>query len=223
MVFNIDPDKPIVILSHPRSGSTWIQDSLPQFNLSELFTMYCGIKSVDIHNGIRYSYLSDPANDLDYRFKLFNMFQKHHIAISVKVHLHLLTDQICDFFESKDLQYVLLKRKNDIDTFWSLLIALNTLEFHNTVSTTDIIVSRQSFIDAIQIMNKCENRIDQVKKRFKPIEIIYEDMIQVSPSAIWNPSSNYIVQNAKEKVNIINIEEINGWLNQLDKYSYVFR
>jgi hypothetical protein len=72
-------------------------------------------------------------------------------------------------------------------------------------------------------MNKCENSTDAIRKRFNPIEIIYEDMIQLSPSAIWNPSSNYMVQNAKEKVNIINIEEINGWLNQLDKYSYVLR
>jgi hypothetical protein len=208
----LDPNKSVVIFSHPRSGSTWIQDSLPQLNLVELFTMYCHIKSVDINNGIRYSYLPEPANDLDYRFELFDKFQKQHNAISVKVHLHLFTDQICKFFESKDLQYVLLERKNNIDTFWSLLIALNTLELHNTVNTKSITVSRQSFDDTIQIMDVCRNRMDEVRKQFSPIEIKYEDLIQMPPSTIWNPSSKYTVQDAKSKVEIVNIEEVNFWL-----------
>lgn len=208
----LDPNKSIVIFSHPRSGSTWVQDSLPQFNLSELFTMYCHIKSVDINSGIRYSYSSEPANDLDYRFELFDKFQKQHNAISVKVHLHLLTDQICDFVESKDLQYVLLERNNNMDTFWSLLIAFNTLELHNTINTKTIFVSRQSFDDAVYIINECKNRIDEVRRRFNPIEIMYEDMIQEPISTVWNPSSKYIVQNAKDKINIINIEEVTSWL-----------
>jgi len=208
----LDPNKSIVIFSHPRSGSTWIQDSLPQFNLSELFTMYCHIKSVDINSGIRYRYSSEPANDLDYRFELFDKFQKQHNAISVKVHLHLLTDEICNFFESKDLQYILLERNNNMDTFWSLLIALNTLELHNTINTKTIFVSRQSFDDAVYIMNECKNRIDEVRRRFKPIEIIYEDLIQEPISAVWNPSSKYIIQNAKDKTEITNIEEVTFWL-----------
>ena len=62
-IFNIN--KSVIILSHPRSGSTWIQDSLPQFNLSELFTMYCGIKSVDINTGIRYNYSTTANTDID--------------------------------------------------------------------------------------------------------------------------------------------------------------
>ena len=75
----LDPTKSVIILSHPRSGSTWIQDSLPQFNLSELFTMYCGIKSVDINTGIRYNYSNVANTDLAYRFKLFDEFMQHHI------------------------------------------------------------------------------------------------------------------------------------------------
>jgi hypothetical protein len=208
----LNPNNSVIIFSHPRSGSTWIQDSLPQFNLVELFTMYCHIKSVDIDTGIKYSYLSEPANDIDYRFELFDAFQKHHSAISVKVHLHLLTDQICEFFKSKDLQYVLLDRRNNLDTFWSLLIALNTLELHNTVNAKSIVVSRQSFDDTIDIMNSCKNKIDKIKVQFNPVNIVYEDLLTKKISSIWNPSLKYMVQNAKDKIQIENIEEVNFWL-----------
>jgi hypothetical protein len=218
----LDPNKSVIIFSHPRSGSTCIQDSLPQFNLVELFTMYCHIKSVDINKGIKYSYLSEPANDLDYRFELFDTFQRHHGAISVKVHLHLLTNQVCEFFRSKDLQYVLLKRRNNINTFWSLLIALNTLELHNTINTKSIIVSRQSFDDAIDIMSTCKNKIKDVKQQFNPTNIVYEDLMKEPASPTWNPSSKYIVQNAKNKIKIENIDEINQWIQCSSKYIHEF-
>lgn len=212
----LDPHKSVIILSHPRSGSTWIQDSLPQFNLSELFTMYCGIKSVDIDTGIRYNYSTIANRDLDYRFELFDKFKDKHKAISVKTHLHLLTDQLCEFFAERDLQYLLLERKNKRDTFWSLLIALNTLELHNTINKKNINVSLSSIDDAVYIMRECDNKIKTVCERFNPIKIYYEDMIQLPKSEWYNPSNKYIIQDAKTKVTIDNLTEV---LNYLDKIS----
>lgn len=211
----LNPNKSVIILSHPRSGSTWIQDSLPQFNLSELFTMYCGIKSVDMDTGIRYNYSTVANTDIDYRFELFDTFNDKHKAISVKTHLHLLTDSICEFFAERDLQYILLERKNKRDTFWSLLIALNTLELHNTVHKKNISVSLSSIDNAIHIMKKCDNKITTVSKRFNPIKIYYEDMIVLPKSEWWNPSTRYIVQDAKNVVTIENLTEVTDYLHNI--------
>lgn len=212
-IFNIN--KSVIILSHPRSGSTWIQDSLPQFNLSELFTMYCGIKSVDINTGIRYNYSTTANTDIDYRFNLFDKFSEKHKAISVKTHLHLLTNQLCEFFAERDLQYILLERKNKRDTFWSLLIALNTLELHNTVNKRNTKISLSSINDAIHIMKKCDNKISTVSNMFNPIKIYYEDMICLPKSEWWNPSNKYIVQDAKNVITIENLNEVTDYLNKI--------
>jgi len=215
MAFTIDITRPIVILSHPRSGSTWIQDSLPQFNLSELFTMYCGIKSVNLDTGIQYNYSTTAANDLDYRFDLFDMFLEKHKAISVKTHLHLLTEPICDFFEKKDLQYILLKRKNKRDTFWSLLIALNTLELHNTINKKSIRVTNALIDDALYILDQCDKNTEMVTNKFNPLKICYEDMLTLPKNNWWKPSNKYVIQNAKDVVTIENINEVTEYLKKI--------
>ncbi len=211
----LDPNKPVVIFSHPRSGSTWIQDSLPQFNLSELFTLYCKIKSVDLEKGIHYEYSTTAASDIDYRFELFELFKKRHTAISVKIQLHLLTRDICKFFEGQELQYVLIDRTNKLDTFWSLLIALHTLEFHNTLNTKKIVVTKELFLSAKRILNVCENTKTIIREKFKPTEIIYENFIQDSSLYTTTISKKYIVQNSKNKVVIENIEEVTDWLKNI--------
>lgn len=211
----LDPTKSVIILSHPRSGSTWIQDSLPQFNLSELFTMYCGIKSVDINTGIRYNYSNVANTDLAYRFKLFDEFMQHHKAISVKTHLHLLTEEICEFFAKRDLQYILLGRKNKRDTFWSLLIALNTFELHNTINKKNINVSISSIDDAIYIMKECDRKIVSISEMFNPTKIYYEDMIHLPKSDWYNPSTKYVIQDAKNVVTIDNLNEVMDYLHKI--------
>lgn len=211
----LDPNKPVVIFSHPRSGSTWIQDSLPQFNLSELFTMYCGIKSVDLEKGIRYSYSTTANTDLEYRFELYDQFLLKHKSTSVKVQLHLLTEQICEFFEKKDLQYVLLERMNKRDTFWSLLIALTTLELHNTINKKTIVIDNETIHDALHILEQCDKNIEMVCDRFNPIKIRYEDMLLLPKSEWWNPSTRYIVQDAKNVVTIENLTEVTDYLHKI--------
>jgi hypothetical protein len=215
MAFNLDTNKSVIILSHPRSGSTWIQDSLPHFNLSELFTMYCGIKQVDMDTGIKYNYSNTANNDLEYRFELFDKFVERHKAVSVKTHLHLLTEPLCKFFEQRDLQYVFLERKNKRDTFWSLLIALNTLEFHNTITKKNIVIPTHSIDDALQIMKEYYNKMDMIRIRFNPIEIYYEDMLTLPETSWWKPSTKYVVQNAKEVITIENINEVTDYLNKI--------
>jgi hypothetical protein len=215
MAFNLDTNKSVIILSHPRSGSTWIQDSLPHFNLIELFTMYCGIKQVDMDTGIKYNYSNTANNDLEYRFELFDKFAERHKAVSVKTHLHLLTEPLCKFFEQRDLQYVLLERKNKRDTFWSLLIALNTLEFHNTINKKNIVIPVHSINDALQIIKEYYNKRDIIRARFNPIEIYYEDMLTLPESDCWKPSNKYVIQNAKEVIVIENINEVKEYLNKI--------
>jgi hypothetical protein len=96
-----------------------------------------------------------------------------------------------------------------------LLIALNTLEFHNTITKKNIVIPTHSIDDALQIMKEYYNKMDMIRIRFNPIEIYYEDMLTLPETSWWKPSTKYVVQNAKEVITIENINEVTDYLNKI--------
>jgi hypothetical protein len=211
----IDPNKSVIIFSHPRSGSTWMQDSLPQFNLGELFTLHCEITDQNLESKIEYKYVDfkgDVETELLKRFDVAERFMAHHSAVSIKIHVSTLTESICKFIEKHDFQYVMIERENKSDTFWSLLIALNTKQFHNKVTFTNITVPRWSFDATVKVMKDTEIKRQEVIERFSPYIVTYDELLVKEPSASWIPSKDFRVQNAKSKVKIDNLSEVQQWI-----------
>lgn len=219
----IDINKSVAIFCHPRSGSTWFQNSLTQFSLDELFNLYNrvvdynddGIKFELIPGVTTVSYPNSIAYDkeLAHRFEIFNYFESRKKTVSVKNHNYLLDSKIINFLKSKKLQYVQLERINKYDTFWSFLIAWHTNKWHYRDLQTDISISKSSFNTAINSMNRNESSKDMVTCNFHTTKIYYEDLLVLQNNHWFHSNKKYSKLNTKIHVNILNLKEVNEWLD----------
>ena len=215
----IDPKKSVVIFSHPRSGSTWFQKSLPQFNLSELFLLRLQFNG-ETDRGIRANYLkqrpvyNDVNAEMQYRFKLYTEYASTR-PVSVKTHTFLSDDIILDFLKKQDAQFVLLNRRNKLDTFWSALISWHTLNWHQEASTTPFTANKLYFDSVVDWLKKSKDECVMIRNTFDVQEHYYEDFIHYPKSDWFNPAP-VLVQNAKAVTPIVNREEVEKWLEEVD-------
>lgn len=213
----INPNKSVVIFSHPRSGSSWFQESLPQFNLRELFNPSVEILHWDTeyidYKYVKHNYEADLTKLLPERFDIFDSFVKHKKSVSVKTHTFAANKLILDFFKARDLDYLLIERKNKIDTFWSSLIAWKTMNFHDKAIEQEINVTREMFDLIIETMLIFEKDKTILATQFPIQKVYYEDLIRLPESDVWKPNNKFKVQNAKSVTKIPNLEEVNFWLS----------
>jgi len=212
----IDPNKSVVIFSHPRSGSTWFQQSLPHFNLSELFLLRMNVlaytpEQLTIIYSQKKPVYEDESIELKRRFDIYSYYADSR-PVSVKIHTLLITEQIIDFLKTQDVQYVLLSRKNKSDTFWSALIAWHTMNWHGVARPMELTVRKQEFDAVTDWMKKHDDECKLIRDTFDVKEIYYEDFIHYPKSEWFDPSNNVIVQNAKSVTKITNIDEVNQWI-----------
>jgi len=217
----IDPNRSIVIFSHPRSGSTWFQNSLIQYNLNELFLLHAEISgfnsdriSLTYKENISYE---DPAKELQRRFDIYNEYASKQ-SVSVKIHTASLNKKIVNFIEQQDTQFVLLERKNKIDTLMSALIAWHTLNWHKKAVPTNLTIKKEIFDSIINWMKSYKNECMIVKSIFDVKELYYEDFINYPKSEWFNPAE-IIIQNAKSVTTIDNIDEVNQWISLIEDKS----
>jgi hypothetical protein len=214
----LDPNKSVVIFSHPRSGSTWFQKSLPQYNLNELFLLQAEISGfypdrVSLTYKEKNTY-EDPAKELQRRFDIYtdNANQR---PVSVKIHTLLINEQITDFIRKQDTQYILLNRRNKLDTFWSAIIAWHTLNWHSVANPINLTVTRTNFDDVILWMKNHEVEREWVKSLFDVTELYFEDYINY-PKSDWFSPHTVLIQNAKSVTTIDNLDEVNQWIYSND-------
>lgn len=212
----IEPNKSVVIFSHSRSGSTFFQKSLPHYYLGEMFEKQIQINGFGNKSILANYEKGKPAfdsyeNELERRFKLY----LHYASIkpvSIKVLLHRKNDQIINFLKKQeDTQFVLLKRENKIDTFWSNLISWHTLDWYGPVKQTNLTIKRVIFDMVIDMMRSYQYECDNIKSMFDIKEFVYEEFIKYPKSYWFNPAPTFI-QNAKESTTITNIDEVNQWI-----------
>ncbi len=214
----IDPTKSVVIFSHPRSGSTFFQKSLPHYYLGEMFLKKIQINGFDDRGMLNNYVKGEPTfdsyeNELERRFKLYS----HYTGIkpvSIKVHLIMKNDQIINFLKKQeDTQFVLVKRENKLDTFWSNLISWHTLDWHGPVKQTNLTINRVIFNMVIDMMRSYRTECDNIKSMFDVKEFVFENFIKYPKSDWFNPAPTFI-QNAKEATTITNIDEVNQWIEE---------
>ena len=219
----LDSSKSVIIFSHPRSGSTWFQGGFPQYNLSELFDIYL---KYNVTNGIHCSYSPaycgnpDKSIELHNRFEIYNQFVEQYGAVSVKLHCNHYNDTIGSFLETLDIQYVLLERWDKIKTLWSLLIALSTFKFHITTVTSkkqqSVTISKEVFDDCVNVLKQSDDNSRMIISKYNPTIIYYEDLLNGQYPNGWVPNNGYLIQNAKEYTDIINLDEVNDWMNEIN-------
>jgi hypothetical protein len=213
----VDPNKSIVIFSHPRCASTWFQQSLTQFSLDELFLLRNHVFDYDINKLlIRYvtpkMIYEDPAKELERRFDIYSYYASKK-PVSIKIHTFLLDDAITDFLHKQDTQYVILNRKNKIDTFWSALISWHTANWHKTAIPMNLTVKKNYFEHIVSWMNNYDDECNKIKSLFDVKELYFEDYINY-PESEWFHPDKVLVQNAKKVTIIDNLDEVNQWINE---------
>ena len=212
----INPNKSLVIFSHPRSGSTWFQNSLKQYSLGELFNL--NIKVISYDKDIHFSFekhgydLSNAEAELQKRFEIFNHFASIKNSVSVKIHTTLLNQQIINFFKTKDIQYIILDRLSKSDTFWSFLIGWNLNSWHDEILPQSITATPYSFEKVMKVMSNLDKSLKVATDNFSPNTIHYENLITMKNNEWFNSTSRYKLVNGKSVVNVVNLNEVNGWL-----------
>ena len=220
----IDTTKSLVIFSHPRSGSTWFQNSLKQYSLNELFNLNLTVVSCDKNiafNFDKHGYdLNTAELELQKRFDIFNHFESIKGTVSVKIHTSILNQQMIDFLKTKDVQYIILDRLSKSDTFWSFLIAWNLHNWHDEITEKSITVTRQSFDRVISVMSNLDMSLQFVKDNFIADTIHYEDLINMPNNNWFKSTERYKVINGKSKVTILNLDEVNAWLSSAGRQEW---
>jgi hypothetical protein len=212
----IDPNKSLVIFSHPRSGSTWFQNSLKQYSLGELFNL--NIKVLSYDEDIHFSFkkhgydLNTAEIELQKRFDIFNHFESIKNSVSVKIHTTLLNPQMISFLKTKEIQYIVLDRLSKSDTFWSFIIGWNLNSWHDEILPQSITVTHYSFEKVMKVMGNLDDSLKVVTDNFSPNTIHYEDLINMKNNDWFNSTSRYKLVNGKSVVSIVNLDEVHSWL-----------
>jgi len=155
--------------------------------------------------------------ELERRFDIFNYYEDIKKTVSVKVHINLLDDKMINFLKSKDLQYVELERVSTYDTFWSFLLAWQTNHWHKSYPIDHIIVSKSSFTTAINSMAKIEKSQNIISQHFNTAKIYYEDLLTLKNNQWFQSNEKYIKLDTKNKISILNLTEVNEWLDNVGR------
>ena len=218
----VDPNKSIVIFSHPRCASTWFQQSLPQMFLSELFLLRMHVFDYNIDKlSMRYvtpkMIYEDPVKELEKRFDIFSFYAEKK-PVSVKIHTFLLNDAIIDFLKKQDVQYVLLNRVNKIDTFWSALIGWHTTNWHDVAQPMNLTITKANFNEIVSWMKNYNTECEKIKSLFDVKELYFEDYINY-PKSEWFMPHEVLIQNAKSVTTIDNLDEVNKWISESELFN----
>jgi len=204
----------IIILGHPRSGSYWFQECLPQYNMNELFNVR-NISSVELGNNelICSDFSINVINDIDEIFikELRNkLFESVQVPKSIKFHWFQLDKWNRDWIMSqKNSSIVFIERKDKIIAFKSLLIANHLKKFKGKLEKQNITIDLKSVHECYAAIWQVDSFIDTIKQKFLYKHFFYEEALSISESIWFNPNRCKIIkQNSVEHVTIDNWEEI---------------
>jgi hypothetical protein len=219
--------QPLAIISHQRSGSTWISNSINHYkSYGEFFNPNINLK-LDYNLNI----LTTKEFNVDVKFKEKIIEERinwyYHVLKIPKLHVIKLQANQHIYYNNdlykliKNYQIVFIKRKSFYDIFWSFLISRHYNSWNsisdkqklsNSLSITyDEIVFTDQFISSFEddfftIQGKLEIQTPDI--------LYYEDLISSNVSWITK-NSKYEIQNNKHKLIIENKEEVEFWCNKL--------
>jgi hypothetical protein len=218
--------QPLAIISHQRSGSTWICDSInhyksydeffnPNINLILDHNLNIITKEFNAHVKFKEKIIEERIN---WYYNILKIPKLHVIKLQANQHMYYNND-IYNII--KNYQIVFLKRKSFYDIFWSFLISRH---FNSWDSITDkqklsnsISITYDEIVYTDQFINSFEDNFCTMQDKLEiqnPEIIYYEDLVSSNISWITK-DSKYVIQNNKHKLIIENKEEIILWCYKL--------
>ena len=212
---DIPDDKNLVILSHPRSGSTWFQSCFPQYNCTEAFNIrYMNMDERDAK--LNFSFRNQPlqlspTETTQFIAHRIGAIDKISVPKSLRVHIAQVEDIISDWIEQQNATIVTISRRDKLATFKSLCVALQHQKFIGHLPSDSVRINVDERIKkiyyAIYYVPESAKRILDTHdvKHFYCEDLLSYGLVSHNPPVVE--------QNTKE-ITIENWEEI---LSYLDK------
>lgn len=207
----------VAIFSHPRSGSYWFQESLPHFDMNELFN----ISNVSI---IKLG--SDSVICSDYQSKKFSsdekifeyqrrskLFDSVLAPKSVKIHhFQLYDDWIFEWILSRNMKIIFFERIDKANSFYSLLISNELRKFKGTHTTKEIKINLNNIDECYKSIFSVSDRVNILKEKFDCYHFYYENLLNSSVKWLDKSKPKIIKQDTVQSVKITNKEEVDNFI-----------
>lgn len=209
----------ILIISHPRSGSYWFQESLNRYDTNELFNL----KNIDVEFFHDRLVISNYANkNLSELEKLYEYERRSKIfdsiiePKSIKIHHYQLTPWVKDWIlNSKNLEVIFLERKNKTSAFYSLIISNALKKFKGIHKKKLITININDITECWNSIFVVDPFIDVLKQKLSWSHWYYEDALHLKKTEWFDPDRAKILkQNTVSEVKIQNIDQINLFLKE---------
>lgn len=212
-LLDINPDQDVIIISHPRSGSTWLQSCLPHVNCSEPFSKFV---TVNFHgNDVTFDQLPKPTQ---YSESEYIAFMSDRIAglskvtkpKSVKIHsFHLNRPDIVDWVNSQNATVVFLERRDKLKAFKSLAIAYTLNAWIIPITASSVTVDMDMVGNLLNRVIDPNVESNKNKLSHKIQTACYEDLVLENKLVSSNPPAHK--QNTTD-VKIDNWTEIHEYM-----------
>lgn len=213
----INPNRDVIIIGHPRSGSFWMQSCLPHFNGRETFnTVNFDILRIEGNRFFLSNYksvlLDKQQEDIEIA-KRIDLLKQVSVPKCVKIltfqfqyaHRTEYNQNIFDWVNSQDADVYWIKRKDKLASFKSLLVADSLGAYVGKIKHTEttINVDRLPWLIDSLTYNKDQYIRSQINKPI--IDVTYEDLL-IDPE--FDKSSTNMVEQNSTHVNITNWDEV---------------
>ena len=213
-LLDIDYTRDVIIISHPRSGSSWLQSCFPHVNCFEPFSRFLTIDfhGEDVHCAVpptpkEYSSAAEFSAMVADTIGVLSRITKPK---SVKIHSILLqSPDIVDWINAQDATVIFLERRDKEKTFRSLLIAYSLNRWFGTINESSVTVDITLAVDLYHRVNDPKIQINKNKLKHNIQTVYYEDLMLENKLVSSNPPA--VKQNTTDVV-IENWDQIHEWM-----------
>ena len=201
--------KNVVIISHPRSGSYWLQECLyKHYNMDELFNVRNITKVFTTPKKLLVSnYSENNTHDKTVRESIFNSIE---IPKVVKIHSFQIDDWIKFWIlKQNNIAVIFLERQNKEVAFKSLLISNHLKKFKGDMPALNISVNLDTVKECYNaIFHSCDFT-NIIKSKFQSLHLYYEDALLMKQTSWFDPNKVEIKkQDTTKKIQITNYDEV---------------
>jgi Sulfotransferase domain len=214
-LLNINPNRDVIIISHPRSGSTWLQSCLPQVNCFEPFSKFITINFHGDH--VKCTLLKEPMQYSESEFVAMMQDRIQEMSgltkpKSVKIHsFYLNRPDMMEWINAQDATVVFLERRDKFKAFKSLLIAYSLHAYIGHIPKSSVTVDMNMVGELYKRVNDQNLELNKNKLKHQIQTVYYEDLILENKLVSHNPPA--VKQNTTDVV-IENWEQVHDFMLQ---------
>lgn len=214
---NIEPNKDLIIIGHPRSGSFWLQSCMPHFNCRETFnTVNFDILRIQDNRFFLSQYKSVILPKDQEEIEIQNRLKWLEQVKTPKC-VKILTFQfqyaerkeynqtIFDWVNAQDANIVWIKRKDNEASLKSLLVADALGAYVGKINAKSVTVNLDRLPWLIDSLTYCKDDFIRSKINKPIVDVVYEDLL-ADPN--FDKSRSNMVEQHTTDVKITNYDEV---------------